>query len=269
MPKNSGESGELLVKAKLMQMMLNGEEFLSESIIKQLHVGDFKSGKGTYMYNQKINQNSINEVCESGAKYEYDKIEKILKPLGIVKAGPRMKADVTINNTNYSIKSSADRPAIINHTRRDGFIVAAKHAKVKLDFLDTEILHYWETRCQKKLGEDVNGSRRKELNLFWSKQFKEDFRPIFNYFAFTGTMLGISEKTADFILEFKDPLDSETWKVFSPDKFYDSCWDKLIFSVREKKDKKVTSVSRLSKENQVWAKFIDGKIRCRLHLRAG
>jgi hypothetical protein len=82
-------------------------------------------------------------------------------------------------------------------------------------------------------------------------------------------MLGISEKTADFILEFKDPLDSETWKVFSPDKFYDSCWDKLIFSVREKKDKKVTSVSRLSKENQVWAKFIDGKIRCRLHLRAG
>lgn len=192
--KNSGESGELLVKAKLLKMMIDGQEFCDGSRIKQLDAGDFKSRDGNFTYNQDIDETAINEVCESGAKYDYDRIEKILKPLGIVKAGSRMKADVVINNISYSIKSSADRPAIINHTRRDGFIVAARHTKVNLEFLDAEILRYWETRCQKVLGEDVNGSRRKELNLFWSKQFKEDFRPIFNYFAFTGTMLGISKK---------------------------------------------------------------------------
>ena len=134
--KNNGESGELLVKAKLLKMMLNGVRFLDGLKIEKINAGNFKSKDGCYSYNQDINEMVINEVCESASEYDYPKIRNILAPLHIVKSGSKMKADVSINNINYSIKSSAVRPAIINHTFRDGFSVAARHANVNLDFLD-------------------------------------------------------------------------------------------------------------------------------------
>jgi hypothetical protein len=264
--KNSGESGELLVKAKLVKMMMEGEKFLDGSKIKQIDAGDFKSKDGSYTYNQDIHETSINEVCESGAKFDYKRIEKILKPIGIVKAGSRMKADVVINNISYSIKSSEDRPAIINHTFREGFSVAARHANANLNLLDTEILRYWENRCQGIIPEDANGSRRKELNLFWSTKFKEEFRPIFNYFAFVGTGTGLSSMPAKYILEFNDPLEPKTWKIIDKDNFYNVCWDNLVFSMRHH-GKKIETDSTLSAENKTWARKINGKLRGRLHVR--
>ena len=264
--KNSGEWGELLVKAKLVKMMMKGQNFLDGSKIKQIDAGDFKSKDGSYTYNQEIDESVINEVCESGAAYEYDRIRDILAPLYIVKAGSKMKADVSINNVNYSIKSSAARPAIINHTFRDGFSVAARHANTNLELLDGEILRYWEKRCEGIIGEDANGGRRKQLNLFWSNKFKEEFRPIFNYFAFEGTGAGLSPMPAKYILEFEDPLDPKTWKIIDKDNFYNVCWDNLVFSMRHH-GKKIETDTSLSAENKKWARNINGKLRGRLHVR--
>lgn len=264
--KNSGESGELLVKAKLLKMIIEGQEFCDGSKIKQIDAGDFKSKDGSYTYNQDIDETSINEVCESGAKYDHDRIKKILNPLGIAKAGSRMKADVIINNISYSIKSSADRPAIINHTFREGFSVAAIHTNVNLDFLDYEILRYWENRIPGLIGEDVDGNSRKKFNLFWSSKFKEEFRPIFNYFAFEGTGSGLSSMPAKYILEFNNPLEPKTWKIVDKDSYYDFCWDKLIFCMRHH-GKKIETDTSLSAENKKWARNINGKLRGRLHVR--
>lgn len=266
MPINIGESGELLVKTKLIKMMLEGEKLLDGSKIKQIDAGDFKSQAGNYTYNQHIDETIIDEVCESGAEYDYERIRDILAPLHIVKAGSRMKADVSINKVNYSIKSSAVRPAIINHTFREGFSVAASHANANLDILDIEISHYWESRCQGIIGEDADGKRRKEFTLFWSNEFKEEFRPIFNYFAFDGTGAGLSPMPAEYILEFDNPLDPKTWKIIDKDNFYNVCWDNLVFSMRHK-GKKIETDSSLSAENKKWARKIDGKIRGRLHVR--
>ena len=263
---NSGESGELLVKARLLKIMLCGEKFLDGSKIKQIDAGDFKSKDGSYTYNQDIDEAIIDEVCESGADYKYDKIRDILAPLYIVKAGSRMKADVSINNINYSIKSSAVRPAIINHTFREGFSVAATYANADLDFLDYEILRYWENRIPGLIGEDVSGKSRKKFNLFWSSKFKEGFRPIFNYFAFEGTGAGLSPMPAQYILEFEDPLDPKTWKIIDKDNFYNICWDNLVFSMRHK-GKKIETNTSLSAENKKWARNINGKLRGRLHVR--
>jgi hypothetical protein len=263
--KNSGESGELLVKAKLVKMMMEGQKFIDGSKIKQIDAGDFKSKDGSYTYNQNIDEAIIDEVCESGAEYKYEKIRDILAPLHIVKAGSRMKADVTINTTNYSIKSSAARPAIINHTFRDGFSVAARHVNADLDFLDYEILRYWENRIPGLIREDVNGKSRKKFNLFWSSKFKEGFRPIFNYFAFEGTGAGLSPMPAKYILEFADPLDPKTWKIMDKDNFYNVCWDKLIFCMRH--HGKIETDYSLSDENKKWARNINGKLRGRLHVR--
>lgn len=266
--KNSGESGELLVKAKLVKMMVEGHSFCDGSKINQIDAGDFKSKDGVYTYNQDIDASAVYEVCESGADYDYERIRDILDPLYIVKAGSRMKADVSINKTNYSIKSSKSKPAIINHTFRNGFSIAAKYANVNLNFLDTEIMRYWENRVAENIGEDVSGKSRKKHNLFWSDDFKEKFRPIFNYFAFTGSGAALSKKPADLVLEFANPLDPSSWKIMTPDTFYDTCWVDLIFSIRNKKDK-IETVDSLSKENRIWARKINGKIRGRLHVRAG
>ena len=263
---NYGESGELLVKAKLIKIMLDGEKFIDGSKIKQIDAGNFKSKDGSYAYNQNIDETSINEVCESGAEYKYGKIRDILAPLYIVKAGSRMKADVSINNINYSIKSSAVRPAIINHTFREGFSVAATYANTDLDFIDYEILRYWENRIPGLIGEDVSGKSRKKFNLFWSSKFKEGFRPIFNYFAFKGTGAGLSPMPAEYILEFGDPLDPRTWKIIDKDNFYNLCWDNLVFSMRHH-GKKIETDSTLSVENKKWARKINGKLRGRLHVR--
>jgi len=264
--KNEGESGELLIKAKILQMMINGENFINGSKIVEINAGDFKSKDGTYTYNQDIDETSINEVCESGAGYDYSKIRDTLAPLHIVKAGSKMKADVCVNNINYSIKSSMVRPAIINHTFREGFSVAAKHVNASLDLLDLEILRYWEKRTGKFIGEDLNGNSRKEFNIFWSDEFKNSFRPIFNYFAFQGTGAGLSPMPADYILEFDDPLDPKTWKIMDKDNLYNACWDNLVFSMRHK-GKKIETDSSLSAENKRWAREINGKLRGRLHVR--
>lgn len=264
--RNYGESGELLIKAKLIKIMLDGEKFIDGSEIKQVDAGDFKSDNGSYSYNQDIDAAVVHEVCESGTEYDYERIRDILAPLHIVKASPRMKADVTINNINYSIKSSAVRPAIINHTFRDGFSLAARHANTNLELLDGEILRYWEKRSQGIIGEDANGSRRKEFNLFWSNEFKEGFRPIFNYFAFEGTGAGLSPMQAQYILEFDNPLDPKTWKIIDKDNFYNFCWDNLVFSMRHH-GKKIETDTSMSAENKKWARNINGKLRGRLHVR--
>lgn len=266
--RNIGETGELLVKAKLVQMMIRGEKLVGETVIERVNAGSFKSVSGSFTYKQKLIDSIIDQVCESGASWSDSKLKDNLSRYGIVKAGPRMKADVGINDFFYSLKSSASRPAIINHTFRDGFIVAAKYADVNLDFLDAEIMRYWEKRVSEEIGEDVSRNSRKKYKLFWSDDFKEKFRPIFNYFAFKGSGAGLSKKPADLVLEFTNPLDPSSWKIMTPDTFYDTCWLDLIFCLRNKEDE-IESVDSLSIENRIWAKKIDGKIRGRLHVRAG
>lgn len=266
MAKNLGESGELLVKAKILHMMQNGENFCDGSVIKHVHLGDFKSAKGNFSYNENIQENIICEVCESGDSWTYDTIKEKLSRYGITKAGSRMKADLAINEYFYSLKSSSSRPAIINHTFRDGFSAVAKYTNANIDFLDTEILRYWENRTTGKIGEDLSRNTREKFNLFWSDDFKEKFRSIFNYFAFKGSGAGLSKRPADLVLEYSDPLDSSSWKIMSPDTFYDTCWLDLIFCIRNKNDKNDT-VDSLSEENRIWARKIDGKIRGRLHVR--
>jgi hypothetical protein len=266
--KNSGEQGELLVKAKLVQMMIRGEKLPGETAIEKVNAGNFKSTSGSFTYKPKSTDSLIDQVCESGASWSDSILKDKLSRYGIVKAGSRMKADVGINDFFYSLKSSASKPAIINHTFRNGFSVAAKYANVNLSFLDTEIMRYWENRVSENIGEDVSVNSRKKHNLFWSDDFKGKFRPIFNYFAFTGSGAGLSKKPADLVLEFANPLDPSSWKIMTPDTFYDTCWVDLIFSIRNKKDK-IETVDSLSKENRIWARKIDGKIRGRLHVRAG
>lgn len=268
--KNAGEAGELLLKAKALQCMENGEivPAISESIIS-LHVGDFKSRRGTYS-----NKESCPRVGDLTALryYGYKELQHKLSNTGIVKAGTSMKADIQINGVNYSIKSSEKRPAIINHTFRRGFLRITKKLGLAVEPLDEEVATYWEVRLGEefKVGEDISGHDRRRASVFISAEFKEYFRPIFNYFAFTGTGRSDSPAPADYILEFDDPTDTSTWKVIPRDTFYDLAWPHLIFSVRDKLTKgQRLSFNTMPADDKPWAQISRGKIQAQLHVRAG
>lgn len=269
-PKNIGELGELLLKAKALQCMQLGEFMPAiSSHIFSLHVGDFKSRRGTYL--TRASCPSVGNIS-SLLNLSYKQLKEKLAHAGVVKAGTSMKADIQINGVNYSIKSSEKRPAIINHTFRRGFIRITNNLALPIDPLDDEVATYWKVRqgVEFELGEDVSGYDRRKASIFISEEFKEYFRPVFNYFAFTGTGRSDSPAPAECILEFDDPTDISTWKVIPKDAFYDQAWPNLIFSVRDKlaKGQRLT-VATIKPEDKPWAQLSRGKIQAQLHVRAG
>jgi hypothetical protein len=268
--KNFGEIGELLLKAKALQCMQSGEIVPAiAGAISSIHVGDFKSERGTF--STKVSCPSIGNLaslCDSN----YKELQLKLAYLGIVKAGTSMKADIQINGINYSIKSSEKRPAIINHTFRRGFLRITRKLGIPIQPLDEQVASYWDVRQSDKfkLGEDISGYDRRNASIFISPDFKEYFRPIFNYFAFTGTGRSDSPAPAEYILEFDDPTDISTWRVIPKDSFYDQAWPNLIFSVRDKLSKgQRLSASTMPPEDKPWAQISRGKIQAQLHVRAG
>lgn len=269
-PKNIGELGELLLKAKALQCMQLGEFIPAiSSHIFSLHVGDFKSRRGTYL--TRASCPSVGNIS-SLLNLSYKQLKEKLAHAGVVKAGTSMKADIQINGVNYSIKSSEKRPAIINHTFRRGFIRITNNLALPIDPLDDEVATYWKVRqgVEFELGEDVSGYDRRKASIFISEEFREYFRPVFNYFAFTGTGRSDSPAPAECILEFDDPTDISTWKVIPKDAFYDQAWPNLIFSVRDKlaKGQRLT-VATIKPEDKPWAQLSRGKIQAQLHVRAG
>ena len=153
-----------------------------------------------------------------------------------------MKADIQINGVNYSIKSSEKRPAIINHTFRRGFIRITNNLALPIDPLDDEVATYWKVRqgVEFELGEDVSGYDRRKASVFISEEFKEYFRPVFNYFALTGTGRSDSPAPAECILEFDDPTEGQR-----------------------------LTVATIKPEDKPWAQLSRGKIQAQLHVRAG
>lgn len=269
-PNNAGEKGELLLKAKALQCMRDGESVPAiPGKIHSLHLGDFKKSKGTY--------SDPTECPEIGdlnayAKAKYADIQLRLSHSGIAKAGTSMKADIEINGTRYSIKSSEKKPAIINHTFRRGFIRITNKLNLSITPLDDEIEKYWTARMSNiyNIGEDISENDRRKHNIFFSSEFKEYFRPIFNYFAFIGTGKSDSPTPAEYILEFDNPLDPSTWKVLSKASFYDEVWPSLIFSVRSKVQKgQILKLTTMPESDRPWAVNCNGKIKSQLHVRAG
>ena len=260
---NDGESGELILKARVLLAMKSYEEAGPLGKIHEANVGDLKSRSGCYRYPLRDLPIEVTEVCESPDMYSYDLIKRKLAGTGVAKAGSSIKPDISINSIFYSVKSADEKPAIINHTKRSGFLNAARLACCSINALDLNILRYWKLRLKGVVGEDVGPSARRLHNLFWDDEFKAQFRSIFNYFAFEGTGRGLSRIQAQMILEFDNPRDPNTWRVHSRQAFYNECWPKLVFSLRNK------NPGPIKTEDKPWINNCNGKDRGQLHVRVG
>jgi len=218
---NKGEENEVLLKAFLIKCFYVGAEIENApEEIKRIFGLSFGPGI---------------EVPEWSSTYDnwleernYQELKKIFE-----KSKTSFKADIGINETNYSLKyGNAAKAAMINHTARDGFLNVCKKINVDIGPLDRIIKEYWELRNSGKITEDITNSSL----LCPFRNHKEYLKPILEYFFFKGTgKRGESPFPADKILVFNDPYDPSTYRILEPSETVDSVWDHLTFSIRSKK----------------------------------
>jgi hypothetical protein len=189
----------------------------------------------------------------------------------IKKAPTRAKRDVIINGRGYSLKSTrAAPPAIVNHTTRDKWIRICNVLGEKIDLLDDMVSDYWALRENKKIGEDITvvNYNCPFGNTIQKKQY---LKKLINYFLFEGTGSRTSKYPAQYIIEFSNPINPQTWKVLDKNTAFDSMWNKMIFSLRADKGMPpdYENMKDLQKKTLIepWVKFIDGDYRGALHIR--
>lgn len=261
---NSGEVNELLVKLNLVKLrdehreikLYNGSEYIKS-------VG-FK-GTEYLSLPQNVNLTSIAIQANSGNPVP---LEMLANAVGIIKAGVYDKADVYINNIGYSVKSlQGAPPALVNHTARDGWERACLYVKENIQELDQIIAEYWDKRCKGIINEDVrNNSPESPFRNHKSYLIK-----VLNYFLFIGSGSKLSPSPAEYILEFDDPLNIDTWSIYK-DEYLDRFWDKLIFSLRSNKGMGnypniKNPIKKLSMSK--WTVLFDGAYKGALHVRVG
>lgn len=191
---------------------------------------------------------------------------------GVGKAPALSKADVLINSVGYSLKSNRSAPpALVNHTARPGFENVIKKVGSEIITLDGIIEDYWNLRKKGIIAEDVKNS---DVKSPFSNHL-EYFRPILNYFFFTGTGSKDSKVPAEKTVNILDPLSPEKWTVYNKTNALDLYWDKLIFSLRASKgmpkgypDSMTKRAEKTKSSVAVWTELSSGKYRGALHIRA-
>lgn len=266
---NEGEKKEILLKLKLIELRdkknINFNGKLLESV-------GFEN----------IEYKSLPEKVDlySLLYYDYYQLKDFAEPLGISKSGGRSKSDVYVNSVGYSVKyMSSSPPAIVNHTSRPGFENACLYSKTNIEELDQIINEYWTLRENGDISEDIPNSNLKSP----FRKHKEYLRNIINYFLFDGTGKGLANNRAEFLLDYGNPLDTNTWKIYGKENFIDVFWNRMIFSIRSKG---MPSNYSFSPESQYqtdsfgnsmvsdkqlsidkWTRYSSGQFRGSLHIR--
>jgi hypothetical protein len=257
---NNGERDELLVQFKLIELR---DKQITSSLL-----GEISSVKMGTEYNPLpagFDLQRLKRITDA-------ELEREARIYGIKKAGGRHKADTIINAIPFSVKSKQYAPpALVNHTTRPGFELAAQHSGGDIALLDEIIDEYWTLRLANKITEDTSNSH--PHSPFRGK--KEIIRPFLNHFLFKGTGSGLSKLPANSILAFTDPFNTTTWSIYDESDAIDLYWDKLIFSLRAKKgmpegypDHMTPYYGPLKSSIDRWTKFCCGDYRGALHIRS-
>jgi len=255
---NIGEKSEYFVKAFLLKQK---DKELEDTVFGKIH-----------QLSDDGNLKELEWKKEAESFLEKFEIEELVKTLGIKKSKSNSKSDISINNISYSIKeTSAAPPAIVNHTSRKGFEFACKKCGSSIKKLDEIIESYWSLRLEGIIKQDVKA--KEENSPFIS--YKEYFKPIIEYFLFTGTGSKISNFPAMMMLEIDDYKKLPNGiKIIEKKDYFEQIWDKLVFSVRSKgmpkyyteKDDGTTALEYESIAK--WTRKINGKYKGSLHIRA-
>lgn len=185
--------------------------------------------------------------------------------IGYIVPSPRCKTDLTINGKNYAIRclNYTDR-ALVNHKVRTKYLNVCDILQMDITPFDKMIDEYWLLRECGIINEDIINSN--ELSPF--ARHMDYLKPILSHMAFCGCEERNSE-SADYILDYIDPSDYHSWKVYSEENYIDTIWNYLRFSFRADRGMPVAYEynNPLWSEVTRWTHYILGQYKGALHIR--
>lgn len=101
-----------------------------------------------------------------------------------------------------------------------------------IKYYESAVTDYWNMFQR---GEVSTVTRIADDNCPFAPYYKK-LKPFIQYFIFCGTTKRFSNYPANKIVYFSDPLDKNTYRMYTPDEVFDLVWPRLAFHIRPKKD---------------------------------
>lgn len=254
---NKGERDELIIKFFFLEARMKGLYLpINEQITKIEKVGSSPTNEYKDLpFNANWSELSAPEIIS------------LANICNISKAGKFDKADIFINDIGISVKSQRGAaPTLINQTVRASILRVMNHLNQSIIPLDNMVNRYWALRLDGTISEDTKVTDKnfpfvEEDDLSSGYNY---LHPLLTYFAFEGTGTRDSEKPAELILEFQDPLNQSSWIFYTKDTYIRAVWNRLKFSIR---GKGLTESNKIDAKNTPWIRCIDGKEKGTLNVR--
>lgn len=182
------------------------------------------------------------------------------------------KIDITLNNKNCSVRclDYTDR-ALVNHSHRRKYEAVCDYIGLSIVPLDKMVRDYWTCRKLGIFNEDCYPYS--SLNPFLDQ--KDYLGELLTFMAFNtfdfenaGNENFIAERI-DQIIDYVDPWDESTWKIYTPINYFSSIWNCLCFSMRDKKGMPSDEDLFLPENDDIrtWVCEMGGKYKGTLHIR--
>jgi hypothetical protein len=140
-----------------------------------------------------------------------DEIVSLAESVGIGKRPANAKSDIYLNDLGYSFQFSAAAPLVLlPGVAREELHSVCRRVNVPVQRFDERIEEFWKLRMNAGIGEEV---RISELPPQF-QDLQEWLYPVLEFFLFTGTEKGESPFPADYVFEYADPLNTNTWAIY-------------------------------------------------------
>jgi len=175
-------------------------------------------------------------------------IAALAESVGIRPAPAGAKCDIFMNGMGYRIESlTAYPPEIVRDAEPDGLAKACRLAGVPADGLMDRLAacRKLAERRARTVGPETNGAHAGQsggISLDAGefriadpdsplKDDREWLAPLIEYFWFTGTEHGKSNFPADYLLDYDDPLNMNTWRTFDKRYAVEAVWERLAIRI--------------------------------------
>lgn len=154
-------------------------------------------------------------------------IAALADSVGIRPAPAGAKCDIFMNGMGYRIESlAAHPPVIVRDVEPDGLAEACRLAGVPADRLHARLEACRRLSEQRGRQADAGEFRIADPDSPL-KDDREWLAPLLEYFWFTGSERGKSHFPADYLLDYDDPLNMNTWRTFDKRHALEAVWERL------------------------------------------
>lgn len=261
---------------------LNNELYYVVLRIVQLRDSYTKTGKGMHVLSVKYRGKELGTNEELSrldlSECDADKARLIAESIGYVRkkyadnSKVVSKIDLTLNNKHCSIRclNYTDR-ALVNHSHRRKYEAVCNFIGEPVKPLDKMVSDYWICRKLGVFNEDCYSYT--SLNPFL--EHKEYLGRLLTFMAFNtfdydkaGKEGFVAERIVN-IIDYVDPWDENTWRIFTPANYFESIWKYLCFSMRDRKGMPSDEKLMLPENSDIrlWTKEVGGRYKGALHIR--